>query len=101
MTLPKEDTLHNMCKFICHYVCVSYPQVTWYPLKAIAEYHREQSPNRIYEPMLRKSMDNMSKKLVSSLIQVMKELHMISRPTNEERLIGTLRRILCFSDHLQ
>jgi len=31
----------------------------------------------------------------------MKELHMISRATNDERLIVTLKRILNFSDHLQ
>lgn len=43
----------------------------------------------------------MNKKLVSSMTLVMKELHMISRSTNDERLIGTLKRILNFSDHLQ
>ena len=31
----------------------------------------------------------------------MKELHLISRSTNDEKLIGTLKRILNFSDHLR
>ena len=43
----------------------------------------------------------MNKKLVNSMLQVMKELHLISRSTGDERLISTLKRILNFSDHLQ
>ena len=46
----KNDVLLSMCKVICHYLCVSYPQVTWYPLKAILEFHKDmQSPNRIFD----------------------------------------------------
>lgn len=91
-----------MCKVICHYMCVSYPQVTWYPLKAITEFHRDaQSPNRIYNAMCGKIIENMNKKLMNSMAQVMKELHLISRATNDEKLIATLKRILNFSDHLQ
>lgn len=71
LTLPKDDTLLSMCKVICHYMCVSYPQVTYYPLKAITESHRDnQSPNRIYNQMCQKMYDNMNKKIVNSMAQV-------------------------------
>ena len=83
-------------------MCVSYPQVTYYPLKAITEFHKDsQSPNRTYNTMCNKMYENMNKKLVNSMMQVIKELHLISRITNDEKLIGTLKRILNFSDHLQ
>jgi len=51
--------------------------------------------------MCRKIIENMNKKLVNSIMQVFKELHMISRTTKDEQLISTLKRILNFSDHLQ
>lgn len=51
--------------------------------------------------MCRKIIENMDKKLVNSIMQVFKELHMISRTTKDEQLISTLKRILNFSDHLQ
>ena len=51
LSLPKDDTLQILCKFICHYMCVLYPQVTWYPLKATMEFHRDSQsqPPRAYE----------------------------------------------------
>ena len=101
MTLPKDDVLLYTCKMICHYMCASYPQVIWYPLKAICEYHRDlQSPNKIYDTMVRKIVENKNKKLANGMMQVMKELYLISRATQDERLIATLKRILNFSDHL-
>lgn len=51
--------------------------------------------------MVRKIVENKNKKLANGMMQVMKELYLISRATNDERLIATLKRILNFSDHLQ
>ena len=102
LTLPKEDYLQAMCKVVFYYMCVSYPQVTWYPLKAVTEYHRDMNqPHRTYDGLCNNLIRNMNKKLVNNINIVMKELHTISRATNDERLIVTLKRILNFSDHLQ
>ena len=48
--------------------------------------------------MCNKMYENMNKKLLNSMMQVIKELYMISRISIDERLITTLKRILNFSD---
>ena len=101
LMLPKENLLQVMCMSICHYLCSLYPQVTWYPLRAIATYYSDQqNPNRIYQTMYNKINDSVNKKLLQNMTNVMKELFVISRNTNDEKLISTLKRILNFSDHL-
>ena len=50
--------------------------------------------------MYNKINDSVNKKLLQNMTNVMKELYVISRNTNDERLITTLKRILNFSDHL-
>lgn len=51
--------------------------------------------------MCRKIVENTNKKLFGNMMQVINELHKISRNTSDIRLIATLKRILNFSDHLQ
>ena len=51
--------------------------------------------------MCKTLMEKMNKKLLYSIMHVMKELYLISRTTKDEQLISTLKRILNFSDHLQ
>lgn len=82
----------------------SYPQVTWYPLKAMTEGLRDprtQASHHLLQQMCREVDRVMNKQLVQSIRQVMKELHLISVQTQDEKLLSTLKRVLHFSDILQ
>mmetsp|Transcript_13839 Transcript_13839/g.18906 ORF Transcript_13839/g.18906 Transcript_13839/m.18906 type:complete len:95 (-) Transcript_13839:1844-2128(-) len=62
---------------------------------------RTQSSHHILQQMCREVDRVMNKQLVTSIRQVMKELHLISCPTQDEKLLSTLKRVLHFSDILQ